>query len=170
MPISRTLHQDDRAHFPAFSRPRSLSDDSTLFGEQEGVQSRCAQRRSKISSFKLWCEESERFVVTNLCSFPPTFFLSGHAFSGGAHLSLKKFAESAVKLLKVYNTGAIVDGLIRVDVMCTANGNWVVNEFEGFEANFYSSKAREEYDAALFLEEYWLRKIEEILLRDKSNM
>ena len=51
-------------------------------------------------------------------------------------MSLKKFAESAVKLLKAYNTGAIVDGLIRVDVMCTAHGNWVVNEFEGFEANF----------------------------------
>ena len=109
-------------------------------------------------------------VANKPCTFPLTCFLPGHAFSGGAHLSLKKIAESAVKLLKVYNTGAIVDGLIRVDVMCTANGNWVVNEFEGFEANFYSSKAREEYDAALFLEEYWIRKIEEILLRHKSNM
>jgi hypothetical protein len=106
----------------------------------------------------------------NPAPFFSTHFLPGHAFSGGAHLSLKNFAESAVKLLKAYNTGAIVDGLIRVDVMCTAHGNWVVNEFEGFEANFYSSKSNEEYDAVMFLEEYWLHTIEEIFHRHTSNM
>ena len=47
-----------------------------------------------------------RLVATKSCSFPLTCFLPGHAFSGGAHLSLKKFAESAVKLQNKRNSSS----------------------------------------------------------------
>ena len=53
---------------------------------------------------------------------------------------LHAFAEKSIQLLKRNCPSAMVDGLVRVDIMCRFNGEMVVNEFESLEAMYTSSR------------------------------
>jgi hypothetical protein len=59
--------------------------------------------------------------------------------------------------LKRNNPSAIVDGLVRVDVMCTRDGRLIVNEFESLEAGYQASSSSFNYEAFVFdfLTDYW---------------
>ena len=81
-------------------------------------------------------------------------------FSTYPHSEIKIFAEHCVRLLKAWNPDSIVHGLMRVDVMQSSNGNLVLNEFESFEANYYSSNHSEEAAVSQFLAEFWKRELD----------
>ena len=68
---------------------------------------------------------------------------------------LLDFAKSAVQTLTQNCRHAIVDGLIRVDIFCNAAGEWKVNEFEGYEADFGTHDVTEESLVVQYLESYW---------------
>ena len=89
----------------------------------------------------------------------------GKSFIGDDTTLLFTFAKAAVKLLKRNCRDAIVDGLVRVDVMCY-KGRMVVNEFESLEA-CYGTNGRYfalEASVTTFLTQYWLQKLEKYLL------
>jgi hypothetical protein len=50
---------------------------------------------------------------------------------------LISFAGKAITLLCSRCPHTIADGLSRVDIFTTANGDWVVNQFESLEAQYY---------------------------------
>lgn len=88
----------------------------------------------------------------------------GKSFLGanGDTRELYKFALQSVLKLKQNNPSAIIDGLVRVDVMCTQEGKMIVNEFEGLEASYEASLAFASYQAFVysFLVDYWLNQLE----------
>ena len=57
----------------------------------------------------------------------------------------------------------ILDGMIRVDLFCSNEGNLVVNELEGLEAAYYASSFSDQIRTESFLENYWENKILELL-------
>jgi hypothetical protein len=74
------------------------------------------------------------------------------------HEKLFKFVEHAMHCYLTHCPYAILDGLFRVDVMQTKDGEYVVNEFESLEAAYYKG----DYEEALvhtFLEKYWFEKL-----------
>ena len=88
----------------------------------------------------------------------------GRAFASREELFL--FAETAVRILAMRCPGCITSGLVRVDVMTTKEGNYVVNEFEGLEA-LWEPSAREcvEITSAcnFFLFKYWHHTVKNLL-------
>jgi hypothetical protein len=77
---------------------------------------------------------------------------------------LRKFATDALNLLKMRCPRTIFDGgLNRVDIMCLSSGQMVVNEFESLEACYAGGECDTLY-AQRVLQEYWLRKLNRILL------
>ena len=94
--------------------------------------------------------------------------MHGRSFKATAsHEALFRFAEAAVKSLSQRSPGTIVDGLVRVDIMETDKGNWVVNEFESLEA-IYEPPSRDACIVASvnsFLINYWCQ----VLKREFEN-
>ena len=76
-------------------------------------------------------------------------------FSRAPHRALFRFAEFAVHRLLQMSEGTISNFILRVDVMQRANGNFVVNEFESFEAVYLSSSTKETHKTQTFFEDYW---------------
>ena len=76
------------------------------------------------------------------------------AFSRHPHTELFSFAEQSLVILKDRCPSSIVDGLVRVDVMCTDNGDMVVNEFESLEAD-HGGTIDEEFAVSTFLTNHW---------------
>lgn len=76
-------------------------------------------------------------------------------FSRAPHRALFRFAEFAVHRLLQMSEGTISNFILRVDIMQRANGNFVVNEFESFEAVYLSSSTKETHKAQSFFEDYW---------------
>ena len=69
--------------------------------------------------------------------------------------NLMEFAENAWKLLVDRCRGAFLsDGLVRVDLFCTSNGQLVVNEFESLDAAFFGSSSKE-LQTGQFLTSYY---------------
>jgi hypothetical protein len=61
-----------------------------------------------------------------------------------------RFAEMAIKKLATKVPHAILNGLVRVDLMQLADGRIVVNEFESLEANYGSTGDAAKKDMQLF--------------------
>ncbi len=59
----------------------------------------------------------------------------GKVFSQPPHTELFNFVKDAIKHLHRLNVGAIVNCVVRVDVVKNAKGELKVNEFESLEAN-----------------------------------
>jgi hypothetical protein len=76
----------------------------------------------------------------------------GKSFLGekGSPTGIYAFAEEAVELLKRNNPASIVDGLVRVDIMCTKYGRLIINEFENLEAGYQASSSSFNYEAFVF--------------------
>ena len=75
---------------------------------------------------------------------------------------LLNFAEMAVACLEKGCRGSQVRGLIRVDIMKTAKGNLVVNEFESLEAVYeppHDASAVHASCVKLFLMGYWIEVV-----------
>ena len=53
----------------------------------------------------------------------------------------------------------VLDGLVRIDIMMSNDGNLVLNEFEGIEAVYFSADEVQERTVDCFLEKYWEEKI-----------
>ena len=73
-----------------------------------------------------------------------------------------EFAEQAVQALARKCPGLVTDGLLRVDIMSTAKGKVIVNEFESLEAMYVSSNSHETHLVEMKLIEFWrdvLRKL-----------
>lgn len=70
------------------------------------------------------------------------------------------FASDAVSMLRKNCPCAILDGLVRVDVMEFKN-KMVVNEIESLEATYYAthSQTNREFGTKSFLEEYWMSQL-----------
>lgn len=84
----------------------------------------------------------------------------GLAISHPPHTNLFAFAEQAVVMLKERCPAAITDGLLRVDIFQNKYGHYVVNEFEGLEAVYYSIRGHlSEIKIDEFLTVYWMKKI-----------
>ena len=54
---------------------------------------------------------------------------------------------------------AILDGLVRIDIMKLPNGSLVVNEVEGVDSHYASTNMTWQGSTCLFLEEYWYKVI-----------
>jgi hypothetical protein len=80
------------------------------------------------------------------------------AFSKKPHKELFEFAQQAVQDLKINCPELISDGLIRVDIFQDKYNDFVVNEFESLEANYYSIGI-EDMLLSEKLTEYWINKI-----------
>jgi hypothetical protein len=74
-----------------------------------------------------------------------------------------------LKLLKRNCPATIHDGLIRVDVMIADDGRPIVNEFESFEACYFTTKSELEAQVYTFLEHYWLLKINKLIAHVKNK-
>ena len=66
-------------------------------------------------------------------------------------------------ILKTMVEAAVVDGLVRVDLLQCRDGRLVVNEFESLEARFNSGKVQDEMEMAALLQIYWYRKLSNCL-------
>jgi len=72
-----------------------------------------------------------------------------------AQETLMEFAEKAWKILVDRCRGAFLsDGLVRVDLFCTSNGQLVVNEFESLDAAFFGPNIKE-LQTGQFLTSYY---------------
>lgn len=60
-----------------------------------------------------------------------------------------EFARSAIQKLREKCPEALVDGLVRVDIMVNDNGSMIVNEFESLEAGHQPS-SRDERQYSVF--------------------
>ena len=80
------------------------------------------------------------------------------AFSTPPHKSLFAFAELCVQVLKSTSKGHMLHGLCRADIMQTLDGNFTLNEFESFEANYGGSFA-EESGVSTFLDDFWAHEL-----------
>ena len=87
-------------------------------------------------------------------------------FSKPPHTDLFNFAESAAQYLGQMCKGALVDFLLRVDIMQLSNGKMVVNEFESFEAVFVSSSECETFRVQQYLNDFW----SDVLLEKYNKM
>ncbi len=87
----------------------------------------------------------------------------GTLFSYAPHIELFRFVKEAIRLLKHSHMGAIVDGIVRVDVMQNVKGEFKVNEFETFEANITHATSKLMFDINQKIVEYWLSKLISIL-------
>ena len=73
---------------------------------------------------------------------------------------LKNFASKAVERMEFRRPGVVLsDGLFRVDIMQMQDGRMVVNELEGFEANYDSLCIAEEGYVKSYLRVYYSRKL-----------
>ena len=83
------------------------------------------------------------------------------AFSKAPHTELLAFAGIAVQRLKQNCPESIIDGLIRVDIFKNKSQQFIVNEFESLDANYYANEGDmiKESNAAEFLILYWMEKI-----------
>jgi len=90
-------------------------------------------------------------------------------FSTYPHTHLKAFAETCVKILGEWNCCSIVHGLVRVDIMQTKDGNFVLNEFESFEANYYSKSHTNEAIVEQFLCEFWKNELLSLIISPLNN-
>jgi len=86
-------------------------------------------------------------------------------FSSYPHTELKAFAQTCVRILRQWSRPSITHGLMRVDIMQTKRGNLVLNEFESFEANYYSSIHSEEFHVMQFLTEFWTQEMHRMFSR-----
>lgn len=91
----------------------------------------------------------------------------GKAF--GCMNDLFVFAENSIKLLRRECSHSITDNLVRVDIMVTKDGRFVVNEFESLEANFSGKSVEEEAKIKTFLISYWYKKIKKYIEKIKLN-
>ena len=87
-------------------------------------------------------------------------FSQGKSFRADcqSYEDLFEFAEAAVRLLAKTRHFTIADFILRVDVMQSNSGRFVVNEFESFEAFVCDSKpsGKNELDCQQFLHDYWV--------------
>ena len=68
---------------------------------------------------------------------------------------LMDFAESACKQLNNRTNKAFLsDGITRVDLFCTKDGNLIVNEFESLDANYSSTESNQSKTAQLIQQYY----------------
>ena len=74
--------------------------------------------------------------------------------------TLFAFAKLVHSTLAIRCPHAILDGLVRIDIMKLPNGSLVVNEVEGVDANYASTNMISQGETALFLEKYWYEVIE----------
>jgi hypothetical protein len=75
-----------------------------------------------------------------------------------------KFAERALHQLSCAMPGiAILDGLVRVDIFKSNQGQLVVNEFESLDAEYASTDLNAELATTSFLQNYWEMKLLTIL-------
>ncbi len=83
------------------------------------------------------------------------------SFSSRPHHDLMEFAENVVIEVKSVCPFMITDGLFRVDVFEKLDHSYVVNEFEGFEANYPAGNndANLNFGVTDFLRTYWSHKI-----------
>jgi hypothetical protein len=84
------------------------------------------------------------------------------SFSVRPHDALMEFAEQIVLDAKYACPHMIMDGLVRVDIFEKLDHTFVVNELEGFEANYYAGNNTDEilyHGVTDFLRTYWSQKI-----------
>ena len=94
-----------------------------------------------------------------------TSFSKQNGRSRAKSKDLLAFAERALCLLKQRCPQTIVDGgLNRVDIMFFSTGQMVVNEFESLEACYAAEKEKFTCRAQQALQEYWLEKLNHLLL------
>ena len=100
-----------------------------------------------------------KVVVLNGCASHVLPQSAGVQVNGSStfspHRVLFRFAEFTVHRLLQMIEGTISNFILRVDVMQRANGNFVVNEFESFEAVYLSSSTKETHKTQTFFEDYW---------------
>ena len=103
--------------------------------------------------------------ITTLCSLksgPASCRTSHHQSFGSKHNSsdLISFGNACLEALKGSSSDKFVlDGLVRIDIMMSNDGNLVLNEFEGIEAVYFSADEVQERTVDCFLEKYWEEKI-----------
>jgi hypothetical protein len=85
------------------------------------------------------------------------------SFSNFSKHEIIAFASSALEALKHKEDQFILDGLVRVDIFKSNQGEMVVNELESLEAAFDSSSFLAVSQTKLFLQHYWESKIYEYI-------
>lgn len=85
---------------------------------------------------------------------------SGRKFANDT--AIFSFAEESLHMLSLKLPGTISNMLVRVDVMCLADGRFVVNEFESFEAAYWGSK---ETATSEFLIRFWQQIIADVAFK-----
>jgi len=88
---------------------------------------------------------------------------AARSFSSYPHTDLFHFAEFAVDVLARRCRGSQVDGLVRVDIMQTLDGNMIVNEFESLEALYMSRSEVVTFDTVMFLKEHWAKVVRDVI-------
>jgi hypothetical protein len=73
------------------------------------------------------------------------------------------FAEKAISVLQENCPSAMVDGIVRVDIMVLQSGRMVVNELESLEAGVGTKSETLMNELNRFRSAYWLSKIEGLL-------
>ena len=66
-----------------------------------------------------------------------------------------------MNILKEKRPGTITEGLVRVDIMERNDGALIVNEFEGFEAQFTKDETSDTV-VRHFLKLFWARKLSQL--------
>jgi hypothetical protein len=97
--------------------------------------------------------ESVQFLAVNTRQSKPS-----KSFSRKPHNSLFEFAHQAVKDLKRSCPEFLCDGLVRVDIFQDKYGDFIVNEFESLEANYYTFNI-DDMKLTEKLTDYWMEKI-----------
>jgi len=87
----------------------------------------------------------------------------GIPFVANAFDGLREFAQSAVLKLKRECAGSLCDFIIRVDIMSREDGSFVVNEYESFEAIFYSNDFALESTTQEFIRRFWSSTVKRIV-------
>ena len=86
----------------------------------------------------------------------------GHSISTKPHEKLFKFAELAIQQLSS-TRHAILDALVRVDIFQNAQGEYVVNEIETFEADYPCKKFELQMYATEFVTNRWCERVTDLL-------
>jgi hypothetical protein len=96
------------------------------------------------------------------------FNQGGRKVQFGCQKERNKFAEDAVTQLGQKCSGAVVDFVMRVDIMCLKSGQMVVNEFESLEANYVGYRD-EEMATQEFYTSYWMKILTDCIKRLRQD-
>ena len=111
---------------------------------------------------------AQAFMISKIDDVLTIFNQGGRKVQFKCEKERNQFAEDAVTQLGQICSGAVVDFVMQVDIMCLKSGQMVVNEFDSLEANYVGYRD-EEMATQDFYISYWTKLLTDCIKRVRQD-